>query len=280
MTSHETSALAWQPHRRLIVRRLSGTGPTLPLAVVSVSDALADWQPEARLCRAHDRTRPIQIVPDAIAAYLDEVQRAQARGELEVFVLASAEEAPELALFLTANERLGPRQIDSLHFSLPSGGPLLATERVVPLMARICAAFGAYHGSVEDENLALLYRGARVAARASAATPPHLRRYLPDMALPGAAGRLPALLVPQEFDSRLVPDAVWWVNYWDGTQCMNVGGDRIRAADWAATHDEPGGMTLVATEAPTDSGDEAHLERLSRIVTQLDLAKLQAAHRQ
>lgn len=93
-------------------------------------------------------------------------------------------------------------------------------------------------------------------------------------------GKLLELLVPQEFDGHRVPDAVWWINFWDVVQVETVGVSRIRTAGFARVTEKPcGGMVLVSTREPTDPARPAHLPQPARIVEHLQLRTLQEAHR-
>lgn len=276
------SAYPSVPFRRLIVERLADVGPPLPAALLSVARLLQKHGVAPPLRYADDPPRPIEQSDAALNAYLSEVRRARSQGIPKIFRLAAAERNPGFALFLEFEPT--PRgEIATLWFSLPATRTVAAPEieQLMRVFADVCPAFAGYHGALEDERLLVLYRGARAAERARELVPPELRQFVPVSPLSvGASGKLPNLLVPQEFDRRRVPDAVWWINFWDVVQVETVGASRIRTAGFARVTEQPcGGMVLVSTREPTDPANPAHLQQLSRIVEHLQLRTLQEAHR-
>ncbi|HWS56669.1 MAG TPA: DUF5953 family protein [Pyrinomonadaceae bacterium] len=267
--------------RRVVVERAADAEPPLPRALLAVTRALEAWRPGAPLRYAGDPPRPFEVTEQALASYLSEVRRAWAAYEPEIFRLADAEGSPRLALFF--NEEQTPwGRIESLWFSLPAdlSAPEFSLDRLAALLASVCEGFGAYHGAVEDERLMMLYRARRAAERARAQLPPELRGFVPDAPpLAGVEGALPPLLLPQEFDRRRVPDAVWWINFWGASQVREVSPERARAAGWErAAEQAGGGMVLAATEEPTEVTDAAHLRLLRGIIERLGLYDLQRRH--
>jgi hypothetical protein len=88
------------------------------------------------------------------------------------------------------------------------------------------------------------------------------------------------LLVPQEFDFRKVPGAVWWINYWDPIQVETVTAEKARGAGWDRMVETPdGAMALVATAEPTDVTNAVHRAQLRLIIERLDLLELQREYR-
>jgi len=246
--------------------------------VLEVARALAEWRPDAALRYAGDPPRPIEMTEEALGAYLARVRGSRGEGRLEVFRLADATASPRLALFLKV-EGTGAGRVETLWFSLPFdlSGPPFELGRLMRLIGTLCQESQAHHGAVEDWPLLALYRGRRAAERARSRMPPHLRQFALDpLPVEGVTVRPPSLLVPQEFDRRRVPDAVWWVNFMDHVQVQTVSRESVLGADWQSVVELGGGdLVLAATEEPTEVTNAAHMERLRRIVERLNLDGLQ-----
>jgi hypothetical protein len=267
------SAYPAVPFRRLLVERAGGNDQALSAAVVAAARLLEREQVMSRIAYAGDPRRTFTLNHETVAAHLSAVRADRARQIPAVFRLADDREH---ALFVDFDLADGEK-IDTLWFSLPVT-EALTLDRWGRIVTEISRLFSAYHAAIEDERLLVLYRGRRAAERAHEALPPALRQYVPDPASAGGA-TLPGLLVAQEFDRRRVPDAVWWINFWDALQVSTVGDARIRAAGFARIDAEPdGGMTLVATDEPSDPANPAHVERLAHIIESLHLRQLQESH--
>lgn len=268
--------------RRLLSERLAGEGPPIHQALLEVVDAVSHWQPTAPLIYADVPPRLIEIIKPTLAAYVAEVEQARSQGIPKVFRLASDPQISQLALFFDVEPNL-VGNIEYVWFSLPTTDTdeLLQLTKIIDLVANISSGFDSYHSCVEDESLLLLYRGARGTERARLAVSPEMRNFVPASPVPEKAlGSLPQLLAPQEFNRRYVPDAVWWVNFWDKGQVETVGQDRIQKAGWAQIIEQPDeALVLIATEEPVDISNEAHLEQLRRIIDHLKLRELQERYR-
>ncbi|HYN92511.1 MAG TPA: DUF5953 family protein [Pilimelia sp.] len=259
--------------RRLVAERESSDPAGTARRLVAVGRALTGLGLAAGDWRVGEPPgRPVELTEPAVAAYVTEVRRARERLEAVICALASG---PLLIILSTDQTPAG--QLDTLSFRLPAG--LVDADRVAAVATAVCSAFGAFHGHIEDDRLMMLYQSDRAAQRAWAATPEHLRQYLPGPP-PMPDDGVPALLVPQEYDRRRVPAGVWWVNYWDQRQAATVGEDRIRAAGWARAAPVDGGAwTLTATEEPLDALLPEHAARLGALVADLRLRDLQESHR-
>ncbi|MBZ0170215.1 hypothetical protein MELA_00263 [Candidatus Methylomirabilis lanthanidiphila] len=264
--------------RRFVAERLASSETPQPQALFEVVQVLADWRPDALLRYAGDPAHPIEPTEASLSAYLAEVERAWTQGLPKIFRLSDDAQTPQFALFFRV-ESTPIGDIESIWFSLPTmlTGATFTIERLMNVVATICRVFNAYHGCIEDERLLLLYRSERTAERARAALPPALRQFVPAPALPeGTARSLSPLLVPQEFDRRLVPDAVWWINFWDRLQVETVGLQRVRTAGWFRLTEQPSGaLVLAATEEPTEVTNVAHMTCVQQILDYLGLYELQ-----
>jgi hypothetical protein len=243
---------------------------------VSVSQALERHGVCPLFRYAGDPPRPIEPAAFAIADYIAQVRQDRARFVPAVFRLSS-EPAAGPAIFLDFDTTLsGP--VDVIWVSLPNSflEAAGATETLVELHSEMCVRFGAYHGALEDELLMHLYRGRRASERARSAVPPELRRFVPGPPIPPAANTFPSLLVPQEFDRRKVPDAVWWMNFWDAVQVETVQLSRVETAGFARVVPQPSGaLFLLASEHAIDPNSPSDLQHLSHIVEHLELRRLQ-----
>ncbi len=162
-------------------------------------------------------------------------------------------------------------------FPLPTPPPV---DAVLALLGEVATALDAHHAHVEDARLLLLYQSRRATERARSAVPAEYRQYIPDPPDLPAAGPVPQLLVPQEYDARRVPAGVWWVNYWGGGQVRTVGEERIRAVPWARILSSgDGALLLAATEDPLDPEIPAHVTRLRELTEGLGLRALQEHRR-
>jgi hypothetical protein len=268
------------PARRIYAERMKGAGPPLPEALLAVVAALRAGLGTGPMTYAGHPPRQIPLTPEALAEWLQDVHQRRRQGDPALFTLA-AEPSPISGATLTFEMDPWPENgVEWVWYPLPNT-PLPPVDAMLELVAAIARGFGAHRGVVEDDVLMVRYRGARAAERARSLVPPHLRQYVPGpLPAPRTADTLPELLVPQEFDRRRVPDAVWWINVWDAVQVATVGLERILRAPWARVARLPEGrLALAASESPPDPTNPGHLAQLARIVEALDLRALQEAHR-
>jgi hypothetical protein len=276
------SFASFTPGRQLYAERMLDAGPLLPEALIAAARAIEAGIGSGPFVYAGVPPRSIALTVDAVAAWLDDVrgQRRTGRGAPALFTLA-ADPFLTPGVTLSYEEEPWPENaVGFLRCSLPDEN-LPPAGAMVALVAEVSRGFGAHRGNIEDDLLLMRYRGARAAERARSAVPPHLRQYVPaPLPVEGVSGNLPDLLVPQEFDRRHVPDAVWWINVWDAEMVATVGRDRIERAPWRRIVELPGGaLGLAATDAPTDPASHEDLIQLTRLVDALELRALQEAYR-
>ena len=115
------------------------------------------------------------------------------------------------------------------------------------------------------------------AERARASLPEHLRQYLPyEPVGPRTGITLPTLLLPHQFDCRRVPEAIWWINFWDDVQLETLGVEAVRRAPWARQAEvSEAGLILVATEHPTSPDDPSDVQSLRELIEHTGLAEAQ-----
>lgn len=263
--------------RRITAERLSDSGLMLVDALIGAARVLQRHGVCSPLRYADDPPRRIELTNGAITDYLSDVLADRKRGVPTVFRLSGDPADKGSALFLEF-ESTSAGSAEMIWITLPREfvETTDAAECLSQAIADLSSAYGAYHAAAEDEQLMQLYRGARAAERARSAVPPELRQFIPDSPAPIGAVRFPSLLVPQEFDRRRVPDAVWWINFWDRVQVETIGRSKIRTAPFTRIIDQPSGaLVLIATDEAIDVANCAHLNRLARIVEHLDLRGLQ-----
>jgi hypothetical protein len=213
----------------------------------------------------------ISLTELAIASYLRDVDRERRRGVAEVCAVIAATEHGPIEVIVDIEP--GPRGSTAiLWFPFPIALAADATS----LVQRVAEGFGAYHAHLEDERLLIRYQARSAMERARAATPAHLRQYLPDTPTFADGVALPDLLVPQQYDRRRVPAGVWWINYWSAAQVAELGEERVRGAGWARVIDAAdGAVVLVATDEPLDPASTAHLEHLRALLANLGIEDAQ-----
>lgn len=263
------------PFRRLIVQRLSDSPLPLPEALVEVIGVLerSGICPQLR----YAGVPPTAIEPSAsrMAEYIAQVRRDRENHIPTIFCLSGEPGSRGSSLFLDFDESsTGP--IDVLWTSLADTltGGADASQRLSEALTETCTLLGAFHGAVEDEHLSQLYRGQRAVERARRVLPPELRQYIPEP--PTSTGGFPSLLVPAEFDQRTIPDAVWWINFWDAIQVSAVQLSKIETAGFARLlPQQSGALLLIASERVIDTNNPSDLHRLAGIVEHLELRQLQ-----
>jgi hypothetical protein len=103
---------------------------------------------------------------------------------------------------------------------------------------------------------------------------------VPPPPIPPNAGSLPEMLLLDEFDYRRVPDAIWWVNYWNRERVAIFGMEQVHSAGWASVREvDAGAMVMGAVEQPLDVTDPSHILALRSISERLSLRSVQEQHR-
>jgi len=268
--------------RRFVIQRIAETESSTLEALLNVIHSLADWQPQWQLRFAGDPPRPVKADEEDVGTYLREIQRAWSQGIPTIFRLADKEEDPQLALYYGV-EPMPSFHVEYIWFSLPDSlsGRAFHIEQLIDLMASLCQGFQAYHGYIEDESLLMSYRGKRGYERALENTPSELHQFVPSPDfLDAVSGLVPSLLMPQEFNCRRVPEAVWWLNFWDEIQVSTVTIDRMRSAPWFRLVELPRNRcVLAATGEPVDLSIPDHMTLLREIIEHIGLVRLQHQYR-
>ena len=262
--------------RRVVLRRIEEPGHSLAANLVDLVRVLQAWQPNLRLDTAGAPSRPLDVSRAALESYLHDFTRARSQGIPQIFRLASRD--GEFQLFFD-REPTPAGEIAYVWFGVERDlSPRPERDRFLRMLASAIEAFDAYQAFLEDEALLPLYRGHAAFERARAALPSELRHLLPESE-PEAID-FPELLLPIEFDRRLVPDAVWWVNFWDQLQINTLGADRVLSAPWARDIPLPGrGHILIATEEPTSPDRPSDIAALRSIIEDINLREAQERHR-
>ncbi len=257
-----------------IAKRLKGSTPPLGRVLPNIARLLSQWQSVSPLSYAGSPPVPIELNEAGISQYLQ--NKANAIGFPQGFVLSSGDRRSDLKLSIYTDDF---SQIESIEFPLPyaSQENFLHVDIFSELVGQICTQFNAYHGYVRDDSIARLHGQARrYFDRQFDRVPPDLNQTIPPTPRLGDREILPYLMLESEFDNRRVPNGIWWVNFWDGTQVQTVGKERVKTAPWTAQKEfNDGAMVLVATASPTDVRDRAHLAKLEAIARYLQLSRIQ-----
>lgn len=148
-------------------------------------------------------------------------------------------------------------------------------------VGRLAAGAAVTQAFFYDQRTNSLYVGPSLFEKRIRADPPELHDRIPPLILPDDLElHLPQILYEHQFDLRMAPKAVWWINYWNETIVENVGRNRILAAPWAATHEMPdGALLLEVTRERLDVTRRDHCQRLREICAAIDLIGVQERFR-
>jgi hypothetical protein len=246
--------------QRLVALREAGAPPSLPEALERVAAQVARWAGRERLGLAG--VPPRALAPGGIAEHLEEVLAGRERGEPAVVCLGDGTGRHAIQLFW--DQTGAPHQaLEHVWTAAAPAAPAFTPE----LLDAVAEAFGAFSAFTEDAAVLAGTRAERAFERARAHTPPELRAHLPE---PPADAGLPQLLVPEEYDRRLAPDGVFWLNRWSAEMVRWVGEERVRTAPWAEVAERAGGaLRLTATPRPLDPARDRDL--LAELLRALDL---------
>lgn len=262
----------------LIARRVAGDGT-----------ALADCTLELL------RRLPALLGTEPFCWQLGDTSRAR-RFELEAPYLAASINRPGgLAVVdrptqwttMVQIARTAPQRRETLEMSLP--GPrerqLLDLDGMMALVHACATTLEAHVAYTLHLALDVTYHGRRAIERAEqqlAGLPPKVRASIPRQTfepVPGVAPGLPDLLQASDLDETLVPDGVYWLNWWSAPMIDALGRARVEAAGWArTTQHADGSMTLAATLAPPDLTSPDDVGRIVRILGAIELRARQEQH--
>jgi hypothetical protein len=263
--------------RRVYVERMLGTGPPLGGALLALTNVLRRIMNTGPFEYVGFPPQRIERSELAVTAWLEEVRARRRRGEAAVFRLSDGITSDN-AIYYELDSAPG-RTAEFVWWSLEETPPPLSV--MISLVREAAKSFGGHRGCVEDTNLLLVYRGAQSYRRALSVVPAHLLEFLPVPPHFGEnAGKNLEVLVPQEFDRRRVPDAVWWINFWSPELVATVGSEVILGAPWELCREaEGGGLLLAVVVEPLDLANPEHNNRLNEICRRLHLRELQEMHR-
>jgi len=173
---------------------------------------------------------------------------------------------------------------ESFELSLP--GPrepqLLDLDGMMELIYTCALTLEAHVAYTLHLALHVTFHGRRQIERTErnlATLPPKIRASIPKQTfepVPGIAPGLPDLLEALDFDEALIPDGVYWLNWWNARMIDTLGRDRVERAGWARiAHHPDGSMTLAATEAPPDLTSPEDVGRLIHILDAIELRAMQ-----
>jgi hypothetical protein len=255
----------------LIARRVAGSGVALADCTLALLEKLPGLLGTEAFCwQLGDTSRARRVELD-----LSHIAASIARpGGLAVV------DRPSQWTTMVQVARTSPQRRESFELSLP--GPrdrqLLDLEGMMSLAHTCAATLHAHVAYTLHLALHVTYHGRRSIERAErnlATLPPKVRASIPKQTfepVPGIAPGLPDLLEAVDFDEALVPDGVYWLNWWNAKMIDELGRDRVERAGWARiVHHADGSMTLAATEAPPDLTSPDDVGTLVRILDAIEL---------
>lgn len=255
----------------LIARRIVGSGAALADCTLALLDKLPAVLGTDRFCwQLGDTSRARRVELD-----LAHIAASIARpGGLAVV------DRPTAWTTMVQVARTAPQRRESFELSLP--GPrerqLLDLEGMMALVHTCASTLDAHVAYTLHLALHVTYHGRRSIERTEqnlATLPAKLRASIPKQTfepVPGIAPGLPDLLEAVDFDEALVPDGVYWLNWWNAKMIDELGRDRVEAAGWTRiAHHPDGSMTLAATEAPPDLTSPDDVGQLIRILDAIEL---------
>ena len=244
-----------------VAKRLKGYGLPLPRVLLTVTQLLSEWKSSPPLCYAGWPPIQIDLSESGLADYIAWLEQAWELGINKPFILSSHDNYhPQV--FLTIEKC---NTFESIKFLLPSkySQKVFRLDSFINLVTQICISFCAYQGYVYNDKLSGLYTRA-------------IRLFKNPSLIEGALDTFPRLLLESEFNSRHVPNGVWWINFWDRVQVETIGVNQIKNAPWEKIIELSGGsMVLVATAQLTNIRNPLHLEKLRNIITYLRLDEIQ-----
>ncbi|HWO21516.1 MAG TPA: hypothetical protein VNO30_22260 [Kofleriaceae bacterium] len=262
----------------LIARRVAGSGTPLPdatLALLQKLPALLQTEPFCWQLGDTNRARRVELDLPRIATAINRP------GGLAVV------DRPTHWTTMVQVAKTPHQRRESFELSLP--GPrehqLLDLDGMMALSHACAVALGAHVVYTLHLALHVTYHGRRQIERTEqnlATLPPKIRAGIPKQTfepVPHIVPGLPDLLEAIDFEETLVPDGVYWLNWWNAKMIDTLGRERVEGAGWAqiARHAD-GSMTLAATEAPPDLTSADDVGQLVRILEALDLRAQQERH--
>lgn len=262
----------------LIARRVAGTGTALAdctLALIRNLPSLLHTEPFCWQLGDTSRARRLELDLPHITTSINRP------GGLAVV------DRPTQWTTMVQVARTAPQRRESFELSLP--GPrerqLLDLDGMMSLIHTCATTLEAHVAYTLHLALHVTYHGRRAIERTErnlSHLPAKVRASIPKQTfepVPGIAPGLPDLLEAADFDETLVPDGVYWLNWWNPRMIDALGRDRVERAGWTRIARHPdGSMTLAATEAPPDLTSPADVGRLIRILDALELRAQQERH--
>lgn len=264
-------------HKQLFLRKRIDKDFDLPQAIIEVANRLREWKGTQPLQYTGQPVRKIDLTRTDIENYLDEIESRNRVCDHTPFSLSSHRSNPSVILFFNENA-IAQEQTISIPLSVSDLEDFAHVQSLVDILGDLGVLFEATHGFTPNRRLGELH-GCKLRQykqeieRAESSR----KQFIPKPVLPnGVKDDLPKLLLPSEFDYHLVPDRVWWINYWSNAHVNNIGLERIREAPWEMIKSLPNeGLLLLATPSPLDIFNRQHLDRIKDITSVLKLGEIQ-----
>lgn len=233
---------------RFVAERYRRNSSHLPQALIAVAQTLSEWWEEPPLTYAGEPPIEIELSQEKIEAYFRWLTDLRNSGIPKAFCLSSAQWNPKLTLYIASYDWL---ETEAVWFLLPSKGEIfLELNRCMQAVLTACQEFDSRIGFIEGGQIKQMYKSS---------------------VLDSVLGLLPV----SQFNAEIVPDKLWWINFWSYELVHNVGLQNIRNAPWAKMVELPKGIIAAVTEEPTSPENPDHLYRLQQIIHSLKLREAQ-----
>jgi hypothetical protein len=233
---------------RFVAERYRRDSSYLPQALIAIAQILAEWWEEPPLIYAGEPPIEIELSQGEIEAYIKWLTNLRDSGIPKAFCFSSAQWNPKLTLYIASYNWL---ETEAVWVLLPSKGEkFLELNRCMQAVLTACQEFDSRIGFIEDGQIKQMYESS-------------------------ALGSTLDLLPISQFNAELVPDKLWWINFWSYEIVHNVGLQNIRNAPWARMLELPKGIIAAVTEDPTNPEKPDHLRRLQQIIQSLKLREAQ-----
>lgn len=273
--------------RSLVLLRPAG-GPAIELLARLTTACAAFSEATAfHFCGAPHRAKAFQGTAAEIERLIVQARRASGAGQdLPVFFWTDKEN-PRVSLSLGREFHAPRRQYDKVEFSFALDRPLVGEgghfsfDELIRFFSICVDAWQAATGAVHDSQLVEIAANRITVEEMKRQLPPSEHKYIPRSEVVRSvpkdlAERLGRYRHPKGFDVTLIPEAVYWINYWNQRQVDHIGKERVLAAPWALQQPHPcGGYVLASQTEQFDALNPRHLEKLAAIVDAVDLFNAQ-----
>jgi hypothetical protein len=237
-----------------------------------VAKALANWHPNSPLCRTVSPSRDIEISERGIEDFMNWLEQLRQMVLSKGFHLTSKDQEVQLVANYGdwLSEELMP--YESIQVSLPSisNQEIFRLEPTLEMVAEVCTCFNAFNGYLGEDIFWSLSARNYWRKKRDVLSEKEVAKEL--TIIEKLALDIPGLLSFSRIGSHLIPNGIWWINYWNNSQIRAVGEDLVITAPWAKLeYVGEGGVILVTTNEPTDIRNPEHRAKIAQIVKHIHL---------